>query len=527
MDYSPLLLGVDIGTTNIKVVAFNPNGEVVAQASTPMPTLYPKPGWACHNPEELWRSFVLATRKVTSQLESPDRIAGVAVASLAEAAVPLDVHSLPTHDIIAWFDRRTQPQAEWLDQTFGKDYLFGLTGLTLQPIFGLCKLLWLKENAPDAFDRTVSWLNMADYIAFRLSGVRATDYSLASRTLAFDLHGVCWASELLQEVNVPPDLFAPLLPSGSSLGTVQTEIAAEIGLPRTVQVAVGGHDHVCGALAAKIVKPGRILNSLGTGEAIFLPIEQPLTDPEIGRQGYTQGAHVAGGYYALGGQYTSGASVEWFRAALGDSADHSILIAEAEKVPAGSLGVFFLPHLRLANPPYDDPKSRGAFIGLSADVQRGTLFRALLEGLAFESRNSLEPLLNCSNITESQAMYAIGGSTRNHLLMSIKATVLGEPINVIGVEEATSLGAAILGGIGSGVYADVPSALKELRYTKTSVEPITEHILSYDVFSVRYTRKYTLRFAPCIRLYTSCRLKNRTASLFWGIDSSVVSKNRV
>jgi xylulokinase len=482
MTAEPLLVGADVGTTNIKVVAFDRSGRAVAHASTPTPTHYPRPRRAHYDSEELWQSFVTALRRVTDGLDDAGRVVGIAVASMGEAAVPLDADGRPTHDIIAWFDGRAQPQAERLNHTFGQDHLFGLTGLSLQPIFGLCKLLWIKENEPDAFGRTTNWLNVADYIAFRLSGVAATDYSLASRTLALDLHRLQWAEELLQEVDISPDLFAPLRQSGWSLGPVAPEAAEATGLPRSAQVAVGGHDHVCGALATGVTKPGTMLNSLGTAEAIFLPLDLPLTGAEVGHQGYTQGAHVAGQYYVFGGQYTSGASVEWFRGALGDAADYETLISEAERVPPGSLGVFFLPHLRLANPPYDDPASRGAFVGLSTDVTRGVLFRAVLEGLAFDSRNSLEPLLAHSGIDDLRAIYAIGGGTQNRLLMSIKATVLARTVTVVGVEEATSLGAAILGGIGAGVYADVPSALKELRYAETPVEPIFDQVSLYDAF---------------------------------------------
>ena len=491
MSAEPLLVGADVGTTNIKVVAFDLSGQPVAHASTPTPTHYPRPGRAHYDPEELWQVFATTLRKVTGQLDDAGRVASIAVASMGEAAVPLDAAGRPTHDIIAWFDGRAQPQAERLDRTFGRDRLFGVTGLSLQPIFGLCKLLWLKENEPEAFGNTISWLNVADYIAFRLSGALATDYSLASRTLALDLHQLRWAEDLLREAGISPDLFAPLRPSGSSLGPVTFEAAEATGLPGSTQVAVGGHDHVCGALATGVTEPGTMLNSLGTAEAIFLPLEHPLTDPEVGHQGYTQGAHVAGQYYVFGGQYTSGASVEWFRDALGDGADYETLVAEAEKVPPGSLGVFFLPHLRLANPPYDDPASRGAFVGLSTDVTRGALFRAVLEGLAFDSRNSLEPLLDHSNVEELRAIYAIGGGTQNRLLMGIKTTVLDRTVTVVGVEEATSLGAAILGGIGAGVYADVPSALEVLRYAETSVEPMPDQVSLYDAFfSQVYRRIY-------------------------------------
>src|SRR5215213_299833 len=425
MNEEPILIGADVGTTNIKVVAFDRSGSTLEGASSPTPTHFPKLGRAHYNPNELWNSFAATLLQVTEKLEDPGRVASIAVASMGKAAVPLDSSGKPTHHIIAWFDGRAGPQAERLGRVVGQDRLFGLTGLSLQPIFGLCKLLWLKENEPDAYSRTATWLNVADYMAFRLCGVAATDYSLASRTLALDLHGLRWAGELLEEVGIPPDLFAPLRSGGSTLGPVTPDAASATGLPESAGVAAGGQDHVCG------------------------------------------------------GQYTSGASVEWVRETLGE-VDYDTMISEAEEVPPGSLGTFFLPHLRLASPPYDDPAARGAFVGLSTDVTRGTLFRAVLEGLAFESRNSLEPLLAHSGIDDLRTIYAIGGGTQNRLLMRIKATVSNQAITVVGVEEATSLGAAILGGIGAGVYADVPSALEELRYAENPVEPVQEEVSFYD-----------------------------------------------
>jgi xylulokinase len=490
MRSEPVLIGADVGTTNMKVVAFDKSGRAIERASSPTPTRYPSPGRAEHDPEELWTSFAATLRQVTGRLDDPNRIAGIAAASVGEAAVPLDASGGPTGEIIAWFDGRARPQAERLGCAVGQDRLFGLTGLSLQPIFGLCKLLWLKENEPDAYSRTTSWLNVADYMAFRLCGVAATDFSLASRTLALDLQGLRWADGLLEEVGVSPDLFAPLRESGSPLGPVSREAAGLTGLPEGVCVAAGGHDHVCGALAVGVTRTGTMLNSLGTAEAIFLPLERPLTNPRLGEQGYTQGAHVAGQYYVFGGQYTSGASVEWLREIL-DGADYDTLISEAERVPPGSLGTFFLPHLRLANPPYDDPAARGAFVGLSTDVGRGALFRAVLEGLAYDSRNSLEPLLAHAGLDELRAIHAIGGGTQNRLLMCIKATVLNQEIAVSGVEEATSLGAAILGGVGAGVYPDLSSALRELRYDEKPVEPVPDEVAFYDVaFNKVYTRLY-------------------------------------
>lgn len=482
----PLLVGVDVGTTNTKAVVFDPQGRTVAAASVSTPTYYPQPAWAYYKPEELWQSTVGALRQVTARLENPGRITSIAITSMGEAAVPLDARGQALYDAIAWFDRRTLPQVEWLDQAIGRDRLFDITGLSLQPIFGLCKVLWLKQNEPDIFGRTTRWLNVADYIAYRLSGVPATDYSLASRMMAMDLNRLQWADDLLGEVGIRPDIFAPLALSGTPLGPVTAEAARETGLPTSVTVTAGGHDHVCGALAVGVTEPGAMLNSMGTAEAVFLPLAKPLIDPKVSRQGYTQGAHVvAGHYYVLGGLYTSGICVDWLREIMGRDAEYGPLIAEADQVAPGSLGTMFLPHLRLANAPHDDPRGRGAFIGLSTDIKRGELFRAVLEGLAYECRYSLDTILDYPGVAPLHSISMIGGSTRNPLLMRIKASVLNHPVKVVEVTEATTLGAAILGGLGSGVYPDVPGALGQLSYAQATVEPDRADAAVYD----RYFRQ--------------------------------------
>jgi xylulokinase len=238
-----------------------------------------------------------------------------------------------------------------------------------------------------------------------------------------------------------------------------------------------------------------MLNSLGTAEAVFLPIEQPLVDPKAGSQGYTQGAHVVGGgYYAFGSNYTSGASIEWLRELLGTTQDpvgYEALIAGAERVPAGSLGVLFLPHLRLANPPYDDPRSRGALIGLTMDAGRDVIARAVFEGLALESRNTLEPLLAYPQVTPPQSVVAIGGGTRNPLLMRIKASVSNLNHHVVNAEEATALGAALLGGLGAGVYDNVDDAVGAMRYGQQSIAPEPSEAPVYEtIYREVYQRCY-------------------------------------
>ncbi len=496
MPTAPLLVGLDIGTTSIKAIIFDPQGQTVAQASIRTPTHYPRPGWAYFEPEAIWQTTVHALRTAIRQLEQPAQIASISVASFAETGIPLDAHGQAAcAEAIAWFDNRTTAQAAWLAQRIAPERLFAITGISLQPIFGLFKLLWLRDHQPEVFARTRLWLNMADYIAYRLSGVAATDFSLASRMMGLDLHRRQWSEEILTVMGIAPSLLAPLQPSGTRLGSVLPDVAAATNLPISAQVAVGGHDHVCGALALGVTEPGNVLNSMGTAEAIFLPLAKPLTDPQVGAQGYSQGVHVGGAYYVFGGMYTSGACIDWFRENCTPDADYATLIHEAEQVPAGSLGAYFLPHMRMANPPHLDQLARGCFIGLRTDVKRGALFRAVLEGLAYEIRSTLEPLLIHTGLTSVQNIYVTGGGAYNELMMRIKASVLNQTLNVVSVKEATALGAALLGGMGAGIYADLPSALRQLRYTQEEIKPMPDEAKFYDAgFKNVYTKLYdTLR----------------------------------
>jgi xylulokinase len=477
----PLLVGLDVGTTNVKAVVHERDGRAVASATLATVTHHPRPGWAYYRAEELWDQAATVLRAALGAVDDPRRVVSICIASMAESGVPLDAAGAPTADVIAWYDARTQPQAERLAGAVGTDELFARTGLSVQPIFSLPKMMWLREHESAAWARTVRWLHVSDYIAFRLGAAPATGHSLASRTMALDLHRMRWDGDLLRIAGVGDSIFAPLTAEGTDIGRVSTDAAAVTGMPAGATIAAGGHDHLCGALVAGVTEAGTMLESLGTTDTLLLPLEQPLADPQLGRQGYSQGAHVVPGrYYVFGGQYTLGACVEWFRDAFAGHEEYATLIAEAERVPPGSLGVCFLPHLRLANPPYVDARSRGAFVGLSTDVTRGALFRALLEGLAMEARVVAEPLLCYAGLAGPVDAKAIGGLTHNRLLMALRTTVRNQPIEIHDIPESTALGAALLGGIAAGVYADVPDAVGSLRFQRTTIVPEQDNVAFYD-----------------------------------------------
>ncbi|HET9660764.1 MAG TPA: FGGY family carbohydrate kinase [Thermomicrobiales bacterium] len=477
-----LILGIDLGTTSTKAVAYDVRGRMVATAAMPTITHYPRPLWAYFEPDELWNAAASAVRGVVEQIGDPARIESVAVASFAEAGVPVDANGNPTYNTIAWFDRRSIPQADWLLETVGEQRLFERSGLALQPIFTLCKLLWLKENEPEVWARTRGWLMADSYIAWRLGGAPASDYSQAARTLAFDLQHLKWDSDLLAQVGIDPAIFSPVMAAGGAIGTVSTEGAAATGLVKGTVIGVGGHDHVCGAFAAGVTEHGAVLDSMGTAEALFVALDAPIWDPDLGRMGYTQGAHVAAGqYYGFGGLYTSGASVDWIRNITGRE-DRRALAGAAAEIPPGSNGATFFPHLRLSSPPNIDPKSRGAFLGLTTDIDQAAMVRSVYEGIAYEARMSIEPLVQFAGSASLPDITVIGGSSRNELLLRIKASVTNRPHHVLGLHEATALGGALLGGLAASIYRDAADVKATVEVDSNTIEPNPDAAAFYEDF---------------------------------------------
>ena len=468
----PLLCGIDAGTSQVRALVFALDGTVVASAAEPTPIRALGPDRAELDAEGLWQAIVAVLRRVTAALAAPQAIRSVAVASVGEAGVLLGGEGQALAPIIAWYDSRTKAELEWLLGAIGFERLHRLTGLCADPTFSLPKLLWYQRQQPEVFQAARHWLNVGDYLAWRLSGELATDCSLASRTLLFDLERQVWAGPLLEATGIRTGLLPPILASGTTLGHLRPDVAAATGLPADCVVGVGGHDHVCGLLAAGADRPGNIHDSVGTAEALSLVLERPLTDPALGWDGFNQGVINVGRplHYLFGGLPTAAAAVEWFRSLYG-GVDHTTLIAEAAMVPAGAEGVLFLPHLRLGSPPFPDPVGRGAFIGLSATTGRGTLFRAVLEGLALDAANILKIMLRHLGGTTPERILAIGGSTRNELLMRLKATAYATPIDVLDLPDTTCLGAALLGGLAAGMFVDLAEARANLRIGVRTIAP--------------------------------------------------------
>ena len=470
----PLLCGIDAGTSQTRALLFTLQGRIVAHAAEPASVHAPAPGQGEIDADGLWRTVVGLLRRVTAQVPDPRAIRGLAIASVGEAGVLLDERGAALGPIIAWYDTRTTDELEQRLELVGVDRLPQITGLCPDPTFSLLKLLWLRRHRAEQFAAARSWLNVADFLAWRLSGERATNHSLASRSLLLDVEDRVWSGQILAATGISARLLAPLLASGTCLGQILPEIAAATSLPPDLVVGVGGHDHVCGMLAAGADRPGLPLDSIGTAEALTFVRAAPVAEPGLGWDGFNQGILEVDRplAYVFGGLPTAAAAVEWFRGLHGF--DHAQLIAEAAAEPPGCDGVLFLPHLRLGSPPFPDPVGRGAFLGLSASTRRGTLFRAVLEGIALDAGNMLRAMLRHLGEPPPERIVAIGGSTRNHLLMQMKASVYGVPLAVLDLPDTTCLGAALLGGIAAGLFPGMEEARAGLEVGVKLVEPLPD-----------------------------------------------------
>ncbi len=486
----PLFLGIDAGTSRIRALITRPDGCVMSSGSAVAPTHRPRIGWAEQQAEDLWTACCQAVKAAIGEIDDAKRVRGLAIASVGEAVIPLDRAGQPTYPVIAWYDERPTEMLQCLTGMVDRKRFFEITGLSPDPTFTLPKLLWLKTYAADALNNTASVLNIAHYLAWRLTGIPGSDHSQASRSLALDLHGRVWADDLIRECGFAPSLFPPLRPLGAKLGTILPAIAGALGLPADCAVGVGGHDHLVGALAAKALAPGTMLNSLGTAEAVTLTVDQPITDTKLAECGFNQGILMVDDgviAYVFGGFQTSGAAIEWYRRLFGREVDHDELIDEAAQISPGAAGITFLPDLRGKLIPCPDPLARGAFIGLNADADRGILFRAILEGLAFEARQSVDALGDIDGMPKINRIRAIGGNTQNRLLLKIKASVYRQPIVANAMPEATALGAALLGGLAAGVWPTFKAATEDLTGTTSVIEPDAGWT---DIYEHRYQGVY-------------------------------------
>jgi xylulokinase len=404
---------------------------------------------------------------------------------MGEAGALVDDQGEALHPVIGWADRRTRPQIEWLRQRFTDDELYDLVGHTLELCWGFPRLMWLKEHTPAVFEKAQGWLSVGDLGVLWLSGERITDYSLASRTMAFDQHARTWATSLLDAVGIPVGLFPSAHQSGTRAGWTDRAVESQTGIRAGTPVVLGGHDRLCGAYAAR-ADTDTVVDSVGTAEAVVMnvdagaPVTQSAKAAHIPR--YCDVVPERMAYSARVGQ--SGAVVEWLRREVFTApgqplASHEQMMSEI-RMPVRFNGIVCYPAFgRLIQPSAEDDLMYGAYLGLTDEHKRGDLLQASLEAAGFSLRRSLEVLPKA--LTDALGPIRVeGGAVQNPAWMQIRADVIGHQLESIETPHVAALGAALLAGLGAGIYSDHQEAASVLRHQTRRWQPDMERHQVYD-----------------------------------------------
>ncbi|GIK39419.1 MAG: xylulokinase [Chloroflexota bacterium] len=499
MDY---LMGIDLGSTSLKAVIYDLHGNAVASGSRPTERYNPSPDhpeWTVWQPEQIWGGTAAAIKEAVTHLDNPCQIKGVGVTGMGMDGVPVDEAGRWLYPFISWHDPRTEPQLRWWQEHIGAEKGFSIGGNTLWRFNTALRLLWMAEHEPDILARTDKWLLIEDFLNFMLCGRKATDYTMASCTLLFDQRQLDWSAEILALAGIERRLLCDVYPSGTVLGEVTPAAAEATGLPAGTPVILGGHDYLCGALPVGAFQPGVVLDLTGTWEIVLTAIPEPVLTPRVQRLGVTVEAHVARNMYAVWGGAVAAEMLEWYRKEYGFEAkqraeqeggvDWDWLMAAAAASPAGARGVMFLPHMSAAGCPVVDARSLGAFVGLSNFVAQGDMLRAIIEGLDYQVLDIITAMEDGLGIRPDK-LIVVGGAVRNKFWMQNKADVAGRPIEVPEIEEATPLGAAILAGIGVGLYKDEHDAFEHVYKPSQTYEPNPELVPRYAEWFKIYRQLY-------------------------------------
>ena len=495
MDY---LAGIDLGSTTLKAIIYDTRGNVVASGCRPTERFHPDPThpeWTVWQPEQIWGGSAAAMKEAVAQIADPRKIKGVAVTGMGMDGLPIDEDGAWLYPMISWHCPRTQPQFDWWVNKVGAERTFSIGGNTLWRFSTALRLLWMAEHEPEILKRTYKWLLIEDFLNYMLCGKAATDYTMASCTLLFDQRKLDWSEEMLALSGIDRRLLCDAHPSGTFLGEVTPAAAEATGLPAGTPVVLGGHDYLCGALPVGAFKPGVILDVSGTWEIVLATIAQPVLTPEAQRTGVTVEAHVARNLYAVWGGAVSSDMLEWYRKEYGFEAKHEaekcsggrdwdFLMADAAESPVGARGVLFLPHMSGAGCPVVDSRSLGGFVGLSNFVTKGDMLRAIIEGLDYQFLDIVKTMQDAMNVP-FEKLVVVGGAVRNKFWMQNKADMVGQAIEAPAVEDASPLGAAMLAGIGMGIYRDEQDAFEHVWKPGTTFEPERQVTDRYaDLFPV-------------------------------------------
>jgi len=468
-----LLLGIDVGTGGSRAVVINETGRIVASATVEHePFASPQTGWAEQDPDDWCRASIAAIREVVSHDNvSPDEIAAVGLSGQMHGSVLLNDRDEVVRPALIWCDQRSDKQCEQITQQIGAEQLIKLTCNPALTGFTLPKMLWVRDNEPEAWQQVRSVLLPKDYVRFRLTGDKATDVADASGTLLLNVAERKWSDEMLAATEIDVSLLPTVFESPEITGTISSSAAELTGLRAGTPVVGGAGDQAGGAVGIGIVQPGAVSATIGTSGVVFAATNSPALDPK-GRV-HTFCHAVPGRWHVMGVTQGAGLSMRWFRdqfgAGMGEGDPYDRMTEEAAQVESGSNGLLWAPYLMGERTPHLDPHARAALVGLTASHTRAHVIRAIMEGVAFSLRDSFE-IFNEMKVPVETIRLG-GGGARSALWRQIQADIYGRAVATVEAEEGAAYGVAMLAGVGVQTWSSVDAACAAVVRTRDRVEP--------------------------------------------------------
>lgn len=481
-------LGIDSSTTGVKALLIDENGDVAGTATTELSLSTPKPLWSEQEPADWWSGTVNSIKQVLHETNiSSDQIEAIGLTGQMHGLTLLDEAGDVLRPAILWNDQRTGPQCDEIRSRLGKQRLVELTGNDALTGFTAPKLLWVQQNEPDIYDEIDQILLPKDYIRYKLTDDYATDKAGAAGTLLINVKSRNWSVEVLEALGIPAGWLPPTYEGPEVTGHVSDEAALETGLESGTPVVGGGGDQAAQAVGVGAVQPGVIALTLGTSGVVFASAAEPFIEPEGRLHAFCHA--VPGRWHMMGVMLSAAGSLRWYRDTLAPGIDFDTLLAPTADIPAGSDGLLFLPYLTGERTPHPDPLARGAFAGLTVRHTQPHFTRAVLEGVAFGLRDGFE-LMKAAGLTDIKQVRVSGGGAKSPIWRQILADVLNVELVTVNTSEGAAYGAALLAGVGAGVWPDVDTATESCIKLTGSTSPQPETVTAYDKFYSQYRELY-------------------------------------
>lgn len=491
------LIGIDVGTSGTKTLLINEAGAILANVTETYPSHSPRPLWSEQDPADWWRATVASVKRAVSEAGvNGAEVKGIGLSGQMHGLVCLSADNQVLRPAILWNDQRTGAECAEITSTIGKERLIDLVCNPALTGFTAPKILWVRKNEPEVYEKTRKVLLPKDYIRFKLTGEYATEVSDASGMLLLDVKNRRWSEETLSALQIDKGLLANCFESHEVSGKTLPEISAEMGIPAGTPVVGGGGDQAAGAVGNGIVETGIISATLGTSGVVFAFADQVQTDPQ-GRV-HTFCHAVPGKWHVMGVMLSAGGSFQWWRNHMSELEmeqarkvgvdPYDILCEEAEEAQAGCEGLLFLPYLTGERTPHANPNARGGWIGLTARHGRAEMVRSLLEGITYGMKDSLEIIKGMG--VEIRQVRASGGGAKSEFWRRLQADIYGNAVCTINASEGPAYGVALLAGVGVGVYGSVEQACSATIKVVSEIQPNPENAKVYAKFYPIYQQLY-------------------------------------